>query len=142
MAEKSKQSTTVKIDSTKGSKRPNVTVVVGSDEFVGGFVNFLREHAIIGLAVGLVIGTQVKSVVDEIVRSFINPLFTLLFGGQQLNKRIFTLHFNGHEAHFGWGAVVYALVDFVFIMLAIYALIKLFKLEKLDKKVEEVTENN
>jgi large conductance mechanosensitive channel protein len=126
--------TTVKIDTPKGVKRPKVSVIVGPDDVARGFVDFLREHAIVGLAVGLVIGTQVKSVVDQIVNSFINPLFTLIFGGQKLNERKFTAHFAGHTANFGWGAVAYALVDFIFVLMAIYAIIKIFNLEKLDKK--------
>ena len=134
------EQTTVKIDSPKNGKRQKVSIIVGPDEVVGGFVDFLREHAIIGLAVGLVIGTQVKSVVDQVVKSFINPLFTLLFGGEELSKRSFTLHFLGHRADFGWGAVVYVLVDFIFVLIAIYALIKVFKLELLDK--QKPTENS
>lgn len=121
----------VRVETPKGSKhKPNISVIVGGDEVVGGFLSFLREHAIVGLAIGLVIGTQVKSVVDAIVNSFINPLFTLVFGGQALSKRTFTLSFSGRHADFGWGAVTYVLIDFIFIMFAIYVLVKMFKLEE------------
>src|SRR5579863_4219878 len=51
---------------------------------VGGFVNFLREHAIVGLAVGFVLATQVQSVVKQLINSFIEPLFQLITGNENL----------------------------------------------------------
>lgn len=102
---------------------------------VNGFVDFLREHAIVGLAVGFVLGTQVQTVVKQLISSFIDPLFKLILPGDKtLSARTFTLHFDGRHANFGWGAVVYALIDFIFVAVAIYAIIKMFKLDKLDKK--------
>ncbi len=102
---------------------------------VGGFVLFLREHAIVGLAIGIVIGTQVQAVVKQFTDSFINPLFQLLFSGNKtLASRTFTLHFAGRHANFGWGAGAYALLDFFFVLAVLYALIKLTKLDKIDLK--------
>jgi large-conductance mechanosensitive channel len=95
-------------------------------------VGFIREHAIVGLAVGFVIGTQVQTVVKQLVASFIDPAFELLFGSN-LTNATYTWHFHGRYANFGWGAFVYGLLDFLFVLIAIYALIKFFKLDKLDK---------
>jgi large-conductance mechanosensitive channel len=101
---------------------------------VSGFVDFIREHAIVGLAIGFVLGTQVQTVVKQIISSFIDPLFVLIFpGNKALSARTFTLHLDGRSANFGWGAVVFALLDFIFIAFAVYAIIKLFNLDKLDK---------
>ena len=102
---------------------------------VSGFVMFLREHAIVGLAIGFVIGTQVQAVVKQITDSFINPLFALLFSGNKsLAARTFTLHFGRRHANFGWGAFAYTLLDFLFVLAVLYTLIKVSKLDKLDKK--------
>lgn len=125
---------------TTDKRKHKTTVIVAPDEVVGGFLNFLREHAVIGLAVGLVIGTQVKTVVDQIVNSFINPLYTLVFG-DRLQEKHFTFHHGSDPVLFGWGSVVYTLIDFVFIMLAIYFIIKLFKLEKLDTSRVTISQN-
>jgi large-conductance mechanosensitive channel len=104
---------------------------------VSGFVEFIREHAIVGLAIGFVLGTQVQAVVKQIISSFIDPLFVLIFpGNKTLSARTFTLHLDGRSANFGWGAVVFALIDFIFIAFAVYAIIKLFKLDKLDKPAQ------
>lgn len=116
----------------------SVMEAVSPDVFtqpVGGFVTFLREHAIVGLAIGFVIGTQVQALVKQMIDSFINPLFQLLFSGNKaLVNRTFTLHFEGRHANFGWGASAYALLDFLFILVVIYVALRLFKLDKLDKQ--------
>ncbi|HEY1835360.1 MAG TPA: MscL family protein [Candidatus Saccharimonadales bacterium] len=102
---------------------------------VSGFAEFLRERAVVGLAVGFVLGTQVQTVVKQFISSFVDPLFQLLFSGNKaLSSRTFTLHFDGRHANFGWGEVAYALLDFLFVAATIYVVIKIFKLDKLDKK--------
>src|SRR5581483_541305 len=89
---------------------------------VGGFVEFLRERAVVGLAVAFVLGTQVQTVVKQLISSFVDPLFQLLFSGNKaLSTRTFTLHFDGRYANFGWGALAYTLIDFLFVAFAIYA---------------------
>lgn len=102
---------------------------------VTGFVNFLREHAIVGLAVGFVLGTQVQTVVKAFISGFIDPLFLLAFpGNKSLSQRTFTLSFDGRHADFGWGSLAYALLDFLVVAGAIYLVIRIFQLDKLDKK--------
>lgn len=121
-------------DSKKRSSRNRSLSADLITQPVGGFTDFLREKAIVGLAVGFVLGTQVQTVVKQLISSFIDPLFQLLLPGEKtLSSRTFTLHFNGRHADFGWGAIVYALLDFLFIAAAIYAIIKIFQLDKLDK---------
>ena len=123
---------TITADQPKNRRRSAVSVMV-SPAPVSGFVGFLREHAIVGLAVGFVLGTQVQVVVKQLIASFINPLFQLLLPGDKaLSARTFTLHFDHRYANFGWGALIYTVVDFLFIAIAIYAIIKLFQLDKLD----------
>lgn len=124
--------------------KPNPAVVVVQEvNPVGGFVNFLREHAVVGLAIGFIIGLQAQTLVKQLVSSFIDPAFQLFFG-QALSQRTVTLHFNGREAAFGWGGFVYQLLDFVFVLAAIYVIVKAFNLEKLDKplkkKIDKVKE--
>ena len=103
-----------------------------------GFIDFLREKAIVGLAVGFVIGAQVQAVVKQFIASFVDPLFKLLTGNQALSDLKWSVHLNGHKAadtaDFAWGGFVYSLLDFLFIVFIIYIVIRVFKLEQLDKK--------
>jgi large-conductance mechanosensitive channel len=131
--------TTVRMEVPQSSRqRPTRTkqvaaVIVDSDiNPVSGFVSFLREHAIVGLAIGFVIGTQVQGVVKQLIASFIDPLFKLLLG-QALSQRTFTAHWHTRAASFGWGAFVYGLLDFLFVLATIYVVVKVLNLDKLDK---------
>ncbi len=123
--------------STKRIRKPNVTVLLDTDdvvrEQVGGFVTFLREHAIVGLAVGFIAGAQAQAVVKQLVTSFIDPSIQLFFGGAKLSDRSLTLHLFNNQAKFGWGAMMYAVINLIIVLATVYALIKIFKLDKLDK---------
>jgi len=120
--------------SSRQSKSKKVVAAIADPDLnpVSGFVGFLREHAVVGLAIGFVIGTQVQAVVKQLVASFINPLFSLLFG-EALSKRTFMLHFHARAVAFQWGAFAYGLLDFVFVVAAIYIIVRMLKLDKLDK---------
>lgn len=125
---------TVQVEVPKGMPKSHISALLNDElaEPVHGFVEFLRERAIVGLAVGFVVATQVQGVIKQLIASFLDPLSQLLFGGQ-LSKQTFTLHFHSHSAHFGWGMFIFTLIDFFVVVVAIYAIIKLFNLDKLDK---------
>lgn len=100
-----------------------------------GFVAFIRERAIVGLAIGFVVGVQVQTVAKSFITGFVNPLFTFLIPGNQvLSDHKWTLHINGHAADIGWGDLVYQLLDLFFLVFIIYLVVRIFKLDRLDKK--------
>lgn len=112
--------------------KQNPLTVIAPDELVGGFIDFLRNHAIVGLAIGFVIATQVQAVVKQLVSSFIEPTFQLFFKGALLNDSI-TWHFNGRTVSYNWGVFANDLLDFIFVLAALYLIIRIFKLDRLDK---------
>lgn len=131
--------TTIRFEQPKSGRHPKknpVEVIVQEVNPVSGFVGFLREHAVVGLAVGFIIGQQAQGVVKQLVASFIDPAFQLL-GGQKLSSRTVTLHWHDRAAPFAWGQFIYILLNFLFVMLAIYVIIKFFNLDKLDKPKEK-----
>lgn len=99
---------------------------------VGGFVHFLREKAVVGLAVGFIVGQQAQGLIKQLVDSFINPWINLIVGSK-LQDRMTVI---GGEK-FTWGKFTYVFINFLFVLLAIYVIIKLFKLDKLDLPKEE-----
>ncbi|HVU59717.1 MAG TPA: MscL family protein [Candidatus Saccharimonadales bacterium] len=121
-----------RLDPVAATELVNEVVGKGVRDSVNGFLNFLREYGVLGLAVGFVLGSQVQAVVKQIIASFIDPLFALIFPGETtLSARTFTLHFDGRHANFGWGAVMYDLIDFLFIAATVYVIIKLLQLDRL-----------
>lgn len=123
--------------SSDRKQKPNPAVVLVHEiNPVGGFIGFLREHAVVGLAIGFVVGLQAQELVKLLVGSFINPAFQLFFG-QALSQRTIVLTWHDRAATFGWGGFAYGLLNFLFVLLAIYAIVKFFNLDKLDKPKEE-----
>lgn len=116
-------------------KAEKIVGKLGVHKQIHGFVDFLREQSVVGLAIGLVLGTQAKVLVDQLIASFINPLVGLLLPGKgTLLEKTFTVHLNGKAAAFGWGAFVISLLTFVVVAAVVYFVFKGLKLDKLDKK--------
>ena len=108
---------------------------------MNGFVDFIREQSVVGLAIGLVIGTQLKQLVDSIVANFISPILSLILPGEgALEKKSFVVHaFGKTSAPFGWGKVLLTFISFVAVAALVYALYKLLRLDRLAKKKDAPT---
>ena len=105
---------------------------------VTGFTDFLREQSVVGIAVGLVLGTQIKAVVDQFMLSFVNPFIGIALPGKgTLADKTATLHMFGKTGTFGWGAMAVSLITFVIVAALVYWGYKALKLDKLAKKKDE-----
>lgn len=102
---------------------------------VSGFRNFIQTQGVIGLAIGLVLGVQVKAVVDQIVASFLNPIIGLILPGSGgLVDKTFVLTVGSKQAIFAYGAFISVMISFITVALLVYYGVKLLRLDKLDKK--------
>lgn len=103
--------------------------------FLQGFTDFVREQGVVGLAVGFVLGSQVKTLVDQLVASFINPLLGLLLPGKgNLSTKAFSLTLRGKTGHFEYGAFLFQLITFLIVAIVVYLIVHRLKLDRLDKK--------
>lgn len=123
---------------TKAQQRSVARKVVtkGAKSQWQGFTDFMRTQGVVGLAVGLVLGVQVKAVVDQIVASFINPTLGLILPGtESLDKKKFVIELASKEpAEFTYGAFISVMISFTTVALLVYYGVKALKLDKLDKK--------
>jgi large conductance mechanosensitive channel len=126
----------VKVVQPKGRKHGGITVLLESDDIVrhqaSGFANFLREYAVVGLAIGFLVGQQANAVAKQLVVSFIQPGVQILFG-TNWSHRTSVFHHGSEKVLMPWGAFVYSLIEFFFVVAVIYLIIKLFRLDKLKK---------
>jgi large conductance mechanosensitive channel len=101
-----------------------------------GFVDFVREQGVVGLAVGLAIGASAGEAVKAIVVNFINPIVGYLVGGVSLDKQIWNtgLSRGGNDLEFGWGAIIGAVITLVATAFVVYQIVHIAKLDRLDKK--------
>jgi len=128
-ATKQRAKQTVKVAGQRAKAKPA--------EHFGGFTEFIRQQGVIGLAVGLVLGTQIKALVDQLIASFINPLLGLVLPGQgDLSQKTFALTVPALDktATFSYGAFLFVLLSFVIVALVVYYIIKALRLDKLTKK--------
>jgi large conductance mechanosensitive channel len=101
-----------------------------------GFMDFVREQGVVGLAVGLAIGAAAGEAVKKIVEEFINPIIGYLVGGVSLDKQMWhTGLFRGkEELVFGWGAIIGAVITLLATAFVVYQIIHIAKLDRMDKK--------
>jgi large conductance mechanosensitive channel len=106
---------------------------------IQGFMIFVREQGVVGLAVGLTMGAAVTALVNSIVNNLVNPIIgVFLPNGQTLSSHYVCLTTtNGVCTNkLSFGAVLSSLVSFITIAGVIYFLVKGLGLDKLDKKKE------
>jgi len=96
-----------------------------------GFMEFVREQGVVGLAVGFVLGGASKEVVTSLIDNIVNPILGLFLGSTKgLENAMFRLF----GAEIMYGAFLSTLLNFVVVAAVVYYIVKGFGFEKLDKK--------
>lgn len=95
-----------------------------------GFIQFIREQGVVGLAIGFILGGAVSALVKSLVGDVINPLIGLGFSKIELLSSYMV-------GPVGLGAFLTALIDFIIIAGVVYWGFKGLKLDKLDVKKEK-----
>ncbi len=96
-----------------------------------GFLDFVREQGVVGLAVGFILGGAVSKVVSALVTDIINPILALGLGGV---KNLSEAYLQIGEARILWGDFLNVAIDFIVVAFVVYFGVKFLKLDKLDKK--------
>lgn len=94
---------------------------------VAGFMQFIREQGVVGLAVGFILGGAVSKVVSALVQDIVNPLLGYVLGSTEGLKVL-------HSGPIMWGNFLSILVDFIVIAAVVYFAVKGLGLDKMDKK--------
>lgn len=104
-----------------------------------GFVDFIREQGVVGLAVGLILGVAAKSVIDSLVNNIFNPIIGLLTGGVTLEHKTLCIKHAGAvcKTTMNYGQFFSDLISFIIVAAVVYFVVKGLKLDKLDKKKAE-----
>jgi len=96
-----------------------------------GFMNFIREQGVMGLAIGFILGGAVSKVVTSLVQDIINPVLGIVLGATDgLAKASLEIS----SIKIMWGHFVSVLIDFAIVSLVVYFGFKVLGLDKLDKK--------
>lgn len=99
-------------------------------EKIKGFLDFVREQGVVGLAVGFVLGGAVSKMVASFVSDIVNPLVGAALGSAgDLSSASFSLG----PVKILWGHFVSTAVDFLIIALVVYYGVKILGITKMDK---------
>lgn len=83
------------------------------------FRKFILRGNVVDLAVGIAIGAAFTSVVNSLVKGFIDPLVAVFYGGQKLADSAFTI--NGKE--FLYGDIINSVISFLVVAVVIFFLV-------------------
>lgn len=95
-----------------------------------GFLEFIREQGVMGLAVGFILGGAVSKLVASLVADVVNPLVGLLLGRVNLSQ----MYTQIGNSRLMWGNFISTAIDFSVIAAVVYFGVKILGLDKLDKK--------
>ena len=92
-----------------------------------GFMDFIREQGVVGLAIGFIMGGAVNGLVGSFVNDIIEPAIGLIFGSTEGLQAL-------QYKSIMYGNFLVFLIDFLILMAVVYFGFKMLGLEKLDKK--------
>lgn len=99
-----------------------------------GFMDFIREQGVVGLAVGFILGAAVAKVVSSLVSDIVNPLIGLALGSTNGLK---AANFKIAGATVAYGNFLATVLDFAIIAAVVYLGVKILGLDRLDKKKDD-----
>jgi large conductance mechanosensitive channel len=99
-----------------------------------GFITFVREQGVVGLAIGFLLGGAVSKVVTALVTDIINPILSFALGSAEGLKQA-SLSIGNSKIL--WGDFLSVIIDFLIIAAVIYFGFKGIGLDRLDRKKEK-----
>lgn len=105
------------------------TILAAPKSALVGFMDFIRERGVMGLAIGFVLGTSVQKVVTAFVNDIINPFVGLfLVEGNKLTQL--------QVGPFLIGDFISVSIDFLILLAIVYFVFKGLGLDRLDKPAQ------
>lgn len=96
-----------------------------------GFLDFIREQGVVGLAVGFILGGAVSKVVASLVKDVVNPILGIALGAVD-GLETASIKIAGAEVLYG--SFLGSVIDFTVIAAVVYFGVKMIGLDRLDKK--------
>lgn len=96
-----------------------------------GFIEFIREQGVMGLAVGFILGGAISKLVSSLVVDLINPLLGIVLGAV---GNLSDASIQVGSATIMWGNFVSNAIDFLVIALVVYVGVRVLRLDRLDRR--------
>lgn len=111
-------------------------IAAKSTRRLGGFIEFIREQGVVGLAIGFVIGAAVAALARSLVDNVVMPPIGVVLGSADGIKGLslsLGMH-DGKEAVLAYGVFLNDLINFLILALVVYVVVRLLQADKLDRK--------
>jgi large conductance mechanosensitive channel len=96
-----------------------------------GFIEFIRSHGVVGLAVGFIMGGSITKLITSLVNDIVNPVVGILISrAGDLKDNYFLVG----SAKVMWGSFISSFIDFIIIAFIVYFGVKILGIDKLDKE--------
>jgi large conductance mechanosensitive channel len=102
---------------------------------VGEFKAFLLKTNALALAVGVIIGGALGTVVDSLVNDIIMPPIGLLLGGVDFSQLAINLNADGSAA-IRYGAFINAIIAFAIVAFVVWRISKMFIKEEVEAETK------
>lgn len=96
-----------------------------------GFIQFIKEQGVVGLAIGFILGGSISKIVGSLVNDIINPVVGIFLGN---SKDLASAYIEIAGAKIMWGSFVNNAIDFFILAFIIYIIAKLLKLDQIISK--------
>ena len=90
------------------------------------FREFIDRGNVIDMAVGIIIGAAFTGIVTALVDNIINPLITLVTGGNGTEVAGLRIPVPGTENGIDFGAFIGAVINFLIVALVVFLMVKAF----------------
>ena len=94
---------------------------------LGGFMQFIREQGVVGLATGFILGGAVSKTVTALVNDVVNPIIGAVLGSTEGLKAM-------KVGPILLGDFLSVTIDFIIVAAVVYFVVKGLGLDKLDAK--------
>ena len=95
-----------------------------------GFMKFVKEQGVVGLAVGFILGGAISKLVEGFTAGIVDPLIASLFDTSNLTQQTAQIG----DAFLSWGYVVTLAINFVVVAAVVYWGVKGLGLDGSKKK--------
>ena len=101
------------------------------------FKEFAMKGSLIDMAVGIIIGAAVSSMVGTLVDNILMPIIGVFMGGVNFSDLSITVG----DAAIGYGAFIQAIIDFLIIAFVIFMILKAIAKMKENAEAEKAAES-
>lgn len=98
---------------------------------MNGFLTFIREQGVVGLAIGFILGGAVSKVVSSLVEDIIQPIIGIIL---TTDKSLMSLKLTIGQSTIMYGEFLVVLINFLVIAAVVYFIFKGLKLDHIDLK--------